>query len=286
MVVRINTFAWALIWVSIPYVPVALLIGRYVDIAVLVSLHVVLGVLVVHATAVRPLGAEPENAPHLTLIHPHGVVCHGLFAICIGYRAWAKSRLEAFGAPHFIVAFPFDFFGRLVSVRVSSSSRASVNALMRLRKDILLYPGGFVEAARHSYHADVDGRRQPRRGPPRARVRLRGARRVRVRRAKDRVQPTGPLERAYLARQARHPRGRSFSVAVRGDADGCILPHHPVSRHSRADRRRRRAVARRVRRGAPRAPRAVQGTGRRPRRPRRAHQEGLRARKKKRVGFV
>ena len=48
-----------------------------------------------------------------------------------------------------------DFFTRCCGCRCSSPSRASIVALMRANKDVYLFPGGFVEAARHDHRKDV-----------------------------------------------------------------------------------------------------------------------------------
>jgi hypothetical protein len=161
MLVLLNTLAWSLSCLSVPLL-IARLFGciTIVTIGALVSMYIALGALIAHASVPRPVGAEPAGSePHLTLCHPHGVICNGFMTLGVGYRTWSWSRLVAFGPPHFLVAAPLcyfgDFFCRLVSVRCSSSSRASVRALMRRRTDIYLYPGGLVEAARHSYDADV-----------------------------------------------------------------------------------------------------------------------------------
>ncbi len=105
---------------------------------------------------------DPAAAPRITLLHPHGIVCNAAVALCAGGRVWNAARRRRFGAPHFLVgsllvAVWCTALARLVGLgwRISPASRASVAALMRAGKDLYLYPGGFVEAARHSYHADV-----------------------------------------------------------------------------------------------------------------------------------
>jgi hypothetical protein len=127
--------------------------------ALLVVFYVALGARVARMTQPPPLGAEPADVPHLTLFHPHGIVTTGFSVALIGDRVWNARRRNEFGAPHFLAAaiWPFmDIWARCCfACRISSASRASVVSLMRANKDLYLYPGGFVEAARHSYHADV-----------------------------------------------------------------------------------------------------------------------------------
>jgi hypothetical protein len=145
--------------VALPYALVALTIGRGTDACVIVGIYVALGAVASRATPERPIGAEPTRAPHLTLVHPHGVLCVANVVLCAGDRLWNAARRRERGAPHFVVtgsvAWLTDLMNRAFSCRCSSSSRASVTALMRQQKDIFLYPGGFREAARHSHHTDV-----------------------------------------------------------------------------------------------------------------------------------
>jgi hypothetical protein len=165
MLVMLNSLAWTLPFLAVPCGVLALALGRWADLAALVGFYLALGALVARARVPSPVGAEPaahangEPMPHLTLVHPHGVVCNGYVTIGVGYREYDAARLAALGAPHFLAAAPICYFGdifcRLVGVRCSSASRASMVSLMRANKDLYLYPGGFVEAARHSYHADV-----------------------------------------------------------------------------------------------------------------------------------
>jgi hypothetical protein len=78
-------------------------------------------------------------------------------ALAVGYRRWSAARLASHGDPHFLVAgitYAADFFARFVSCRCSSPSRASIERLMRARRDIFLFPGGFVELARHTRRRD------------------------------------------------------------------------------------------------------------------------------------
>jgi hypothetical protein len=154
----------ALMWtmpVGLPYALAALALGRVADAAALGVVYVAVALMVMSLSPPEPLGAEPSDVPHLTLCHPHGVNTSAFTVLCAGDRKWSARRRAMFGAPHFLAAviFPFaDIWTRCMSCRCSSPSRASMTALMRQQRDLFLYPGGFVEAARHSYHRDVVGR--------------------------------------------------------------------------------------------------------------------------------
>jgi hypothetical protein len=158
MFVLFQALLWSLPFVGFPYALVALFLGRAGDVAALVAFYLALGALASRLTQPRPLGDEPSEAPHLTLCHPHGIIATGFLVLASGDRVWNARRRAFLGAPHFLAAviFPFgDIWSRCMSCRCSSPSRASMVSLMRQRKDIYLFPGGFVEAARHSYHKDV-----------------------------------------------------------------------------------------------------------------------------------
>jgi hypothetical protein len=159
--------AWMLMWtvyVALPYALVALALGRWAGIVALAGLYLALGAAASSTTPPRPVGAEDDDTeaalePRLTLVHPHGVVCVANAVMCAGDRAWNGARRRRLGAPHFLVAGTVAWLGDLMNrafgCRCSSASRASVAALMRANKDLYLYPGGFVELARHSYAKDV-----------------------------------------------------------------------------------------------------------------------------------
>ena len=158
MFVLYMALLWSLPFVGLPCALVALYFGRANDIAALVAFYLALGAFISRATQPKPLGAEPSDVPHLTLCHPHGIICTGVGVLIVGDRVWNARRRSMFGPPHFLAAnvwLFFDFWTRCCGCRCSSSSRASVCALMRANKDIYLFPGGFVEAARHDHRKDV-----------------------------------------------------------------------------------------------------------------------------------
>jgi hypothetical protein len=159
MLVLINALMWSLPFVGIPYALAALALGRAGDVAALAAFYLGVAALVARQTPPRPLGAEPADVPHLTLVHPHGVNTCAFTMLSTGDRAWNARRRAAFGVPHFIAAAvvtPFaDIWTRIAGCRCSSPSRASITALMCANKDIYMYPGGFVEAARHDHRKDV-----------------------------------------------------------------------------------------------------------------------------------
>jgi hypothetical protein len=152
MLVLLNALMWSLPLVGFPCALVALALGHAASLAALAAFYLAVAALARRQHPPPPLGAEPADVPHLTLVHPHGVVCSAYMALGVGDRALNRARRLVLGAPHFLVAAPTcylgDLFCRLAAVRCSSSSRASVSHLMRDQKDLYLYPGGFVEAAR------------------------------------------------------------------------------------------------------------------------------------------
>jgi hypothetical protein len=157
MLVLMNAIAWLLSLVCLPYGIAALTIGRFGDVAALVVFFIGVVAMWRWIEPPKPLGAEPSDAPHLTLFHPHGILCVGNMVFASGDR-WNASRRRMHGPPHFIAAnvtVLADFWARLHSCRCSSPSRASMVSLMRQRRDIMVYPGGLVEAARHDHRKDV-----------------------------------------------------------------------------------------------------------------------------------
>jgi hypothetical protein len=158
MFVLYTAVLWSLPFVGFPYALVALALGRAGDVAALVAFYLAFGAFVTRLTQPKPLGAQPADVPHLTLCHPHGILTTGFGVLITGDRAWNARRRAIFGPPHFLAAsiWPFlDFWMRCCGCRCSSPSRASVGALMRANKDVYLFPGGFLEAARHDHRKDV-----------------------------------------------------------------------------------------------------------------------------------
>jgi hypothetical protein len=95
---------------------------------------------------------DGDDAPALHLVHPHGIVCHGIYAL-IAQRAPLARRM----APVLVTTVWPLVIALLAQYgwTAASASRASIAAKMRERRDVWLYPGGFREAARHSHARDV-----------------------------------------------------------------------------------------------------------------------------------
>jgi hypothetical protein len=92
------------------------------------------------------LDPDPKK-PALHLVHPHGVLCHGVHAVMA-----SLTRRSVLLTP----VWPLVYLLLIQCNWTSASASArSIGALMRAGRDMWLYPGGFFEAARHSYHADV-----------------------------------------------------------------------------------------------------------------------------------
>jgi hypothetical protein len=154
-----NALMWAFGFAGVPYALVALYSSRVAEAAFVACLYVSLGAVATLIRVPKPLGAEPSDVPHLTLCHPHGINTNAFAVLASGDRAWNALRRKLFGQPHFlaarIVTVCSQFFLWGLACRCSSASRRSIHSLMLSNKDIYLYPGGFIEAARHSFHADV-----------------------------------------------------------------------------------------------------------------------------------
>ncbi len=103
------------------------------------------------------LDAPPETredaddaSPALHLVHPHGIVCHGIYSV-IAQRGARRTRPVLLTTVWPLVRALVAQYGWTAA----SVSRASVATRMRERRDLWLYPGGFREAARHSHNRDV-----------------------------------------------------------------------------------------------------------------------------------
>ena len=94
--------------------------------------------------------------PALNLVHPHGVVCHGIHSVMSNHRERARVRRST-RYPVLITPVWLLVRGLLVQYRWTSApaSAAAISTSMRESRDIWLYPGGFQEAARHAYERDV-----------------------------------------------------------------------------------------------------------------------------------
>jgi hypothetical protein len=97
-----------------------------------------------------PVRLDDNMRPALNLVFPHGIVCHGGF-VALASRG-ARPPRPVFLTPLWPLVYPAVL---QCGWTAASASAASVSARMRARDDLWLYPGGFREAARHSYHTDV-----------------------------------------------------------------------------------------------------------------------------------
>jgi hypothetical protein len=61
----------------VPCALVFVLLGSASGVAALVGLYLALGARIACMTQPKPLGAEPADVPHLTLVHPHGIITNG-----------------------------------------------------------------------------------------------------------------------------------------------------------------------------------------------------------------
>ncbi len=89
----------------------------------------------------------------MTLCHPHGIIGAGIWAFV------TRARLQPHRCACVVVGpliVPFGtFWAWWFGCACSSSAPRAIASLMRARRDVFVYPGGFVEAARHSYGKDV-----------------------------------------------------------------------------------------------------------------------------------
>jgi hypothetical protein len=97
-----------------------------------------------------PVRLDDNMAPALNLVFPHGVVCHGIL-VAMTSRGARPPRPVLLTPVWPLVRWMVLQFGWTAA----SASAASIAARMRVREDLWLFPGGFREAARHSYHRDV-----------------------------------------------------------------------------------------------------------------------------------
>jgi hypothetical protein len=84
----------------------------------------------------------------VTLVHPHGVICQNLIVMISSLPP--GTACGAFP----LLWIPTALFSQF-GWRVASATRRSVEAQISAKRDVYMYPGGFREAARHSYDRDV-----------------------------------------------------------------------------------------------------------------------------------
>jgi hypothetical protein len=96
----------------------------------------------------RPRPGAATKRCLVTLMHPHGVLNQNMLVIAASLPP--GTACTAFPLRCVLNALFFQFGWRFVC-----SSRSSVEASMRAKRDVYVYPGGFREAARHSYARDV-----------------------------------------------------------------------------------------------------------------------------------
>jgi len=202
---------WLATWLAFYGLPLSVALAPFVawSLPHFLALYVVMGTLgAVALDPPPPVRLDGNMEPALNLVFPHGIVCHGALAVMAsrGARPPRPVLLTTVWSLVYLLVLQFGY-------TAASVSAASVSARMRARCDLWLYPGGFREAARHSYHRDVVDVGS--RGAVRLALnaRLPRARGVRVRRAQDRAQPPRVLGYPDVARRAR--RARRIAVAPR-----------------------------------------------------------------------
>ena len=145
---------WVVTWLTLGCLPVALAIALVVQSSPWPYLLALYAVLACTQRAVHSIDPpppltqfEPNGVPALNLIHPHGIVCHGVHVVMSRRRVGSVLI-----TPMWALVYPL-----LLQFRWSaaSASAASIRRLMRHKRDIWLYPGGFIEAMRHSHRTDV-----------------------------------------------------------------------------------------------------------------------------------
>jgi hypothetical protein len=145
---------WLLCWLAFYGLPVSLVVLPFVENSpwpYFLVLYVVMAVFGGSTLSARILELDSDpNAPALNLIHPHGIVCHGVHAVMI-------SRTRQDVRPVLLTSvWPLVYVLLIQYGWTSASASArSIEGLMRARRDMWLYPGGFREAALHYHKRDV-----------------------------------------------------------------------------------------------------------------------------------
>jgi hypothetical protein len=146
---------WIFCWLAFCGLPVSLALAPLT----LAPLPYFLALYLVLAVVQRPLLCMPiprivhlepasqAKKPALNLMHPHGALCHGVHTVMA-----SLTRRSVLLTPLWPVVYPLLVQCNWTSASISARS---ISALMREERDMWLYPGGFIEAARHSYHTDV-----------------------------------------------------------------------------------------------------------------------------------
>jgi hypothetical protein len=143
---------WLLVWLAFFGLPLSLALAPFVTwwphfLALYVTMSVLPAVAVDPAPPVR---LDDNMEPALNLVFPHGILCYGVFVAGMGRGARPPRPVLLTPVWPLVILMVF-----LRGWTAASVSAASVSAHMRARGDLWLYPGGFREAARHSYHQDV-----------------------------------------------------------------------------------------------------------------------------------
>jgi hypothetical protein len=138
---------WLAVWLAFCGLPLSFVAWWPHFIALYVALSVFTVLVLDPAPPVR---LDDDMRPALNLVFPHGIVCHGV-SVAIASRGARPPRPVLLTPVWPLVRWMVLQFGWTAA----SVSSASVSARMRARDDLWLYPGGFREAVRHSYHRDV-----------------------------------------------------------------------------------------------------------------------------------
>jgi hypothetical protein len=144
--------AWLAVWLAFCGLPLAMALAPFAwsPWPHFLALYFVMALFASAVDPAWPVRLDDNMEPALNLVFPHGIVCHGV--------AHAFASRGA-GPPRPVLLTPVWPFVYLLLLQrgwtAASVSAASIAARMRARGDLWLYPGGFREAARHSYHQDV-----------------------------------------------------------------------------------------------------------------------------------
>jgi hypothetical protein len=145
---------WLLCWLAFFGIPLCLAVVPFVENSpwpYFLVLYVVMALFGGSALSTRivQLDSDP-NAPALNLIHPHGIVCHGVHAVMISRtrQGLRPVLLTSVWPLVYLLLVQYSWTSASVSAR-------SIAELMRARRDMWLYPGGFREAALHNHTQDV-----------------------------------------------------------------------------------------------------------------------------------
>jgi hypothetical protein len=141
---------WLLCWLAFFGFPIALALAPLTPVPALcfLALYVWMSLFGGKPLTASVVFLEPPNEPALNLIHPHGIVCHGVHAVMVARASRRPVLLTTVWLAVYAMVMQYGWTS-------ASVSAASISSLMRDKRDMWLYPGGFREAARHTHARDV-----------------------------------------------------------------------------------------------------------------------------------